>query len=47
MATILRVAYPYKYYIVCTDARKERLQGVLLHEGHVVCYESCKLMDHE
>ena len=47
MAMILRVAQPYKYYIVCTNARKEGLRGLLLHEGHVVCYESYKLTDHE
>ena len=47
MAMILRVAYPNKYYIVCTNARKEGLWGVLSHKGHLVCNESCKLTDHE
>ena len=47
MAMILRVAYPNKYYIVCTNARKEGLRGVLSHKGHLVCNESCKLTDHE
>ena len=47
MALILNVADPYKDYTVCTDASKEGLGGVLSQEGHVVCYESCKLKDHE
>ena len=41
MALILKVVEPYKYYIVCIDASKEGLGGVLSQEWHVVCYESC------
>ena len=33
--------------MVCTDATLEGVGGVLSQEGHVVCYESCKLKDHE
>ena len=47
MAPILKVADPYKDYTVCTDASKEELGGVLSQEGHVVCYESHKLKEHE
>ena len=47
MAPILKVADPYKDYTVCTDASKEGLGGVLSQEGHVVCYESHKLKEHE
>ena len=47
MAPILRVDDPYKYYIVCTDASKEGLGGVISQEGNVVCYEYRKLKDHE
>ena len=47
MAPILKVDDPYKNYTVCTNASKEDLGGVLYQEGHVVCYKSCKLKDHE
>ena len=47
MDPILKVVDPYKYYIVCTYASKEGLGGILSQEGHVVCYESHKLKDHE
>ena len=47
MAPILKVGDPYKDYTICTDASKEGLGGVLSQEGHVVCYESRKLKDHE
>ena len=46
MAPILRVADPYKNYTVYTDASKEGFGGVL-SQGHVVCYESRKLKEHE
>ena len=46
-APILKVDDPYKDYIVCTDASKEGLWGILSQEGHVVCYESHKLKEHE
>ena len=29
------------------DARKEGFGGVLTQDGHVICYESCKLKEHE
>ena len=28
------------YFVVCTDANKEGLGGVLLHNDHAICYES-------
>jgi hypothetical protein len=46
-APILRIADPNKDYVVCTDACKEGLGGVLSQEGFVVCYESRKLKEHE
>ena len=46
-APILKVADPYKDYMVCTDASKEGVGGLLSQDGHVVCYESCKLKEHE
>ena len=37
---ILIIAYPNKDVVVCIDASKEGLGGVLTQEGHVICYES-------
>jgi hypothetical protein len=37
---ILRVAEPNKEVIVCMDASKKGLGGVLTQEGHVIFYES-------
>jgi hypothetical protein len=44
---VLKVAYPDKDFIVCVDASKEGLGGVLTQEGHMICYESRKLKEHE
>jgi hypothetical protein len=44
---ILRIVDPDADFIVCTDACREELDGVLSQNGHVVCYESRKLKDHE
>jgi hypothetical protein len=46
-APILRIVDPNEDFIVCTDACKEGLGGVLSQNGHVVCYESRKLKEHE
>jgi hypothetical protein len=46
-ATMLKIAYPNKDFLVCTDSFKEGLGGVLMQEGHVICYESRKLNEHE
>eukprot|EP00253_Pinus_taeda_P031774 PITA_31774 len=40
MAPILSIADPNKDYVVCTDASKEGLGGVLMQEGRVIAYES-------
>jgi hypothetical protein len=42
-ASILKIAYSNEYFVVCTDACKEGLDGVLSQKDHVVCYESIKL----
>jgi hypothetical protein len=47
MTPILKVADPDKDFTVCVDASKEGLGGVLTQEGHVICYESWKLKEHE
>jgi hypothetical protein len=46
-APILRIAYPNEYFVVCTDACKEGLGGVLSHNGFIICYESIKLKENE
>jgi hypothetical protein len=44
---ILRILYPNEDFVVYTDACKEGIDGVLSQNGHVVCYESRKLKEHE
>jgi hypothetical protein len=44
---ILKVADLDKDFTVYVDAGKEGLGGVLTQEGHVICYESQKLKEHE
>jgi general stress protein CsbA len=46
-ASILKITYPNKYFVVCVDVFKEALGGVLTHNGHVICYESNKLKEKE
>jgi hypothetical protein len=46
-APILRIVDPNEDFVVCIDACKEGLGGVLSQNGHVVCYESRKLKEHE
>jgi ribonuclease HI len=46
-APILKIFDPSKDYVVCTDACKEGLGGVLSQEGFVIFYESRKLKEHE
>jgi hypothetical protein len=46
-APILKVADPDEDFVVCTNACKEGLGGVLMQNGHVICYESRKLKEHE
>jgi len=46
-APILRVAYLDEDFIVCTNACKEGISGLLTQNGHVVCYDSRKLKENE
>jgi hypothetical protein len=46
-APILRISNPNEYFVVCTNACKEGLGGVLSQNGFVICYESRKLKEHE
>jgi hypothetical protein len=43
----LKIADPNEYFVVCTDACKEGIGGVLSQKDHVVYYESRKLKEHE
>jgi hypothetical protein len=45
-ASNFRIADPHEDFIVCIDACKERLGGVLSQIGFVVCYKSRKLKEH-
>jgi hypothetical protein len=44
---VLNIANPNKDFLVCIDACKEGLGGVLMQEGHVNFYDSRKLNEHE
>jgi hypothetical protein len=46
-APILKLADPHKHLTVCVDVSNEGLGVVLTQEGHVICYESWKLKEHE
>jgi hypothetical protein len=46
-APVLKIANPNENFVVCTDACKEGLGGVLTQNGHVIRYESRKLKEHE
>jgi hypothetical protein len=46
-APILNIVDPNENFVVCTDACKEGLGGVLTQNGHVIGYESIKLKEHE
>jgi hypothetical protein len=46
-ATILKVLDPDEDFVVCTNACKEGLGGVLMKNGQVICYESRKLKKYE
>jgi hypothetical protein len=42
-APIPRIVDPNEYFVVCTDACKEGLGGVPIHNGVVIYYESKKM----
>ena len=42
IAPILKIVDPFKNFVVCTDACKEGLGGVLIQENYIVAYESRK-----
>ena len=47
ISSILRIADPNEDFIVCIDACKDGLGGVLNQNGFVIFYESRKLKEHE
>jgi hypothetical protein len=44
---ILNIVDPNESFVVCTDACKEGLGGVLTQNGHVIGYESKNIKEHE
>ena len=46
-ALVLKVIDPKKYFVVCTNACRQGLGGVLMQENHMICYESRKMKEHE
>ena len=46
-AHVLNIADPKGNFVVCTDACKQGVDGVLIQDGHVINYESRKLKEHE
>jgi len=45
-APILRIVDPNEDFVVCTDACKEGIGGVLSKNGHMIFYESRKPNEH-
>lgn len=46
-ALVLKIFDLDKEFLVCTNDFKRGLGGILMQEGHVVCYESRILNGHE
>ena len=46
-APILKIVDLEGNFLVCTDACKQGIGGVLMQDGHVISYESRKLKEHE
>ena len=44
---VLQIENPNGDFVVCTDASKEGLGGVLLQSDHSICYESRKLKEYK
>ena len=43
----MRIVDRNKYFVVCIDASKYHLGGVLTQDGHAICFEYKKLKEHE
>ena len=46
-ALVLKIDDPNGYFMVCTDACKEGIDGILTQKGYAICYDSRKLKEHE
>jgi hypothetical protein len=46
-APVLKIVDPNESFVVCTEACKEGLGGVLTQNGHVIGYGSINLKEHE
>jgi hypothetical protein len=44
---VLNISNPIESFLVCKDACKEGLGGVLTQNGHAIGYESIKIKEHE
>ena len=47
IAQVLHIPYPNGDFVICTDASKEGIGGVLLQNDHAICYKLRKLKEHE
>ena len=46
-APILRIVYPNKDFVVCTNTCNDGLGGLLTQVGHIIAYESRNIKIHE
>ena len=46
-APILTIVDPDGDFVVCMDASKEGIRGVLLQNDYAICYESWKIKEHK
>jgi hypothetical protein len=46
-APVLKITDPNEIFVVCTDACKEGIGGVLTQNGHVIGYESINIKEHK
>ena len=46
-ASILKITDPNGNFVVCTDACKEGIGGILTQNGHIIYYEPKNLNEHE
>ena len=46
-ALVLKILNPEGNFVVCTDACKQGIGGVLMQDGHVISYKSRNLKEHE
>ena len=47
IAPMLKIVDPKGNFVVCTDACKQGIGGLLMQDGHVINHESRNLKEHE